>query len=203
MKSSFIILCCFITGILLAYYRYVPDIFLTYDYSNYILPVMMFFVGIGIGGDIKRLYVPIKKYKLKIILIPLATIFGSIIITALISPLFDITTKETIAIGSGFGYYSLSAIFLNKLAGYEIGMMALISNMTREITALLFIPILARYCGKLSPISAAGATSIDTTLPIIAKSCGEQFIVISIFHGILVDISVPIIISLLYYFSAK
>ena len=200
MKSSFTILCCFITGILLAYYRYVPDIFLTYDYSNYILPVMMFFVGIGIGGDIKSLYVPIKKYKLKIILIPLATIFGSIIITALISPLFDITTKETIAIGSGFGYYSLSAIFLNKLAGYEIGMMALISNMTREITALLFIPILARYCGKLAPISAAGATSIDTTLPIIAKSCGEQFIVISIFHGILVDISVPIIISLLYYF---
>ena len=200
MKSSFIILCCFITGILLEYYRYVPDIFLTYDYSNYILPVMMFFVGIGIGGDIKSLYVPIKKYKLKIILIPLATIFGSIIITALISPLFDITTKETIAIGSGFGYYSLSAIFLNKLAGYEIGMMALISNMTREITALLFIPILARYCGKLAPISAAGATSIDTTLPIIAKSCGEQFIVISIFHGILVDISVPIIISLLYYF---
>lgn len=200
MKSSFIILCCFITGILLAYYRYVPDILLTYDYSNYILPVMMFFVGIGIGGDIKSLYVPIKKYKLKIILIPLATIFGSIIITALISPLFDITTKETIAIGSGFGYYSLSAIFLNKLAGYEIGMMALISNMTREITALLFIPILARYCGKLAPISAAGATSIDTTLPIIAKSCGEQFIVISIFHGILVDISVPIIISLLYYF---
>lgn len=199
MKSSLFILCCFITGILLAYYRYVPDIFLTYDYSNYILPVMMFFVGIGIGGDIKSLYVPIKKYKLKIILIPLATIFGSIIITALISPLFDITTKETIAIGSGFGYYSLSAIFLNKLAGYEIGMMALISNMTREITALLFIPILARYCGKLAPISAAGATSIYTTLPIIAKSCGEQFIVISIFHGILVDISVPIIISLLYF----
>ncbi|HBJ07721.1 MAG TPA: hypothetical protein DDY73_01835 [Coprobacter fastidiosus] len=199
MKSSFIILCCFITGILLAYYRCVPDIFLTHDYSNYILPIMMFFVGIGIGGDIKSLYVPIKKYKIKIILIPLATIFGSIIITALISPLFDITTKETIAIGSGFGYYSLSAIFLNKLAGYEIGMMALISNMTREITALLFIPILARYCGKLAPISAAGATSIDTTLPIIAKSCGEQFIVISIFHGILVDISVPVIISLLYY----
>lgn len=200
MKSSFIILCCFITGILLAYYRYVPDIFLTHDYSNYILPIMMFFVGIGIGGDIKSLYVPIKKYKIKIMLIPLATIFGSIIITALISPLFDITTKETIAIGSGFGYYSLSAIFLNKLAGYEIGMMALISNMTREITALLFIPILARYCGKLAPISAAGATSIDTTLPIIAKSCGEQFIVISIFHGILVDISVPVIISLLYYY---
>ena len=163
MKSSFIILCCFITGILLAYYRYVPDIFLTYDYSNYILPVMMFFVGIGIGGDIKRLYVPIKKYKLKIILIPLATIFGSIIITALISPLFDITTKETIAIGSGFGYYSLSAIFLNKLAGYEIGMMALISNMTREITALLFIPILARYCGELSPISAGYIYRHDIT----------------------------------------
>lgn len=161
---------------------------------------MMFFVGMGIGGDIKSLYVPIKKYKIKIILIPLATIFGSIIISILISPLFNISIKESVAIGSGFGYYSLSAILLTQLAGYEIGMMALISNMAREITALLFIPILARYCGKLAPIAAAGATSIDTTLPIIAKSCGEQFIVISIFHGILVDISVPIIISLLYSF---
>lgn len=201
MKSSFIILCCFIIGILLAYYHCIPDIFLAYDYSNYILPIMMFFVGIGIGGNIKSLYTPIKRYKMRILLIPLATIFGSIIITLFISPLFEnINTRETIAIGSGFGYYSLSAIFLKDLSGNEVGIMALISNMTREITALLTIPILARYCGKLAPISAAGATSIDTTLPIIAKSCGEQFVVISIFHGVLVDISVPVIISILYTF---
>ncbi|WP_455497211.1 lysine exporter LysO family protein [Coprobacter sp.] len=201
MKNSLIILCCFITGILLAYYHCIPDIFLAYDYSNYILPVMMFCVGISIGGDIKSLYAPIKKYKLRILLIPSATIAGSIAITFLISPLFQsINIRETIAIGSGFGYYSLSAIILKDLAGNEIGMMALISNMTREIIALITIPILARYCGKLAPISAAGATSIDTTLPIIAKSCGEQFIIISIFHGVLVDISVPIIISILYTF---
>lgn len=201
MRSSLIILCCFIAGILLAYHQCVPDVFLAYDYSNYILPAMMFLVGIGIGGNIKSLYAPIKKYKIRILLIPLATIAGSIIMTLLISPLFkNIDTRETIAIGSGFGYYSLSAIFLKDLAGNEIGMMALISNMTREITALLAIPVLARYCGKLAPIAAAGATSIDTTLPVIIKSCGEQFVVISIFHGVLVDISVPVIISILYIF---
>lgn len=197
---SLLIVLCFFSGVLLSYYHCMPDFAYEQDYSLYILSVMMFFVGMSIGADLKSLWRPIKIYKIRIVLIPLATIAGTMITAWGISFFTeDITSKETIAIGSGFGYYSLSAVLLTELAGSHIGMMALISNMTREILALLCIPVLARFCGKLAPISAAGATSIDTTLPLISRYCGENYIVISLFHGILVDFSVPIIIALLYW----
>ena len=114
-------------------------------------------------------------------------------------PIFcPVPLRETVAIGCGFGYYSLSAILLNELAGADIGTIALICNLSRELLTLLTIPLLARYCGKLAPITAAGATSIDTTLPLISATLGEKYVIFAIFHGIIVDISVPVLIWLLY-----
>lgn len=200
MKNSFIILACFLAGVTASYFRWLPEWTNQHDYSLYILYIMMFFVGIGLGFDIKSLIRPWKKYKAKILLIPLATIAGTVLFSGAVSIVLPHTDlRETIAIGSGFGYYSLSAIFLDKLAGSDIGMMALISNLARELLALLTIPFLARFCGKLAPISAAGATSLDTTLPVIASSVGEDFVIVSVFHGIIVDFSVPVIISMLYW----
>ena len=38
-------------------------------------------------------------------------------------------------------------------------------------------PLLAKYFGKLAPISVGGATTMDTTLPIITRYSGESFII--------------------------
>ena len=43
-------------------------------------------------------------------------------------------------------------------------------SIIREIFALLGAPLFVRYFGRLSPICAGGATTMDTTLPIIAIS---------------------------------
>ena len=166
--------------------------------SLYILYVMMFLVGIGLGSDLTALSAPIKKYKFQILLIPLSTIVGTIVACCLFSLFCPVPLRETVAIGCGFGYYSLSAILLNELAGADIGTTALICNLSRELLTLLTIPLLARYCGKLAPITAAGATSIDTTLPLISAALGEKYVIFAIFHGIIVDISVPVLIWLLY-----
>ena len=40
--------------------------------------------------------------------------------------------------GSGFGYYSLSSIFITEYKGAELGTIALLSNISREIITLLF-----------------------------------------------------------------
>lgn len=196
MKNSLIILLCFMAGVALAYGGAVPPC----DESAglYILYALMFLVGTGIGCDLSSLSSPIQKYRFKIVLVPLATIAGTIAACALFALFCPLTLRETVAIGCGFGYYSLSAILLNELAGADIGTIALICNLSRELFALLTIPLLARYCGKLAPIAAAGATSIDTTLPLIGQTLGERYIVIAIFHGVIVDMSVPLLIALLY-----
>ena len=77
-----------------------------------------------------------------------------------------------------------------------MGTIALLSNIMREIITLLFAPLLVRCFGRLAPISAGGATTMDTTLPIITRFSGKDFVIVSIFHGFAVDVSVPFLVVL-------
>ena len=155
----------------------------------------MFLVGISIGSDKKALEA-LKHQNFKIILVPLATIIGTLAGSALISVILNgKSLTDCLAVGSGFGYYSLSTIFITQYKGAELGTIALVSNILRELIALLAAPLLVRYFGKLAPISVGGATTADTTLPIITKFCGKEFVIISIVHGILVDLSVPFLVT--------
>lgn len=103
---------------------------------------------------------------------------------------------DCLAVGSGFGYYSLSSIFITEYRGGELGTVALLANIIREILTLLAAPLLVRWFGRLAPISAGGATTMDTTLPVIMQASGQEFVVVSIFHGFLVDFSVPFLVTL-------
>ena len=77
----------------------------------------------------------------------------------------------------------------------ELGTIALMANIIREIMALLGAPLFVRYFGRLAPICAGGATTMDTTLPIITRYSGKDLVFVSIFHGILVDFTVPFFVS--------
>lgn len=57
--------------------------------------------------------------------------------------------------------------------------------------ALLGTPLLCKYFGKLAPISAAGVNSMDVVLPMITRYSGKDMMPVAIFHGILIDMSVP------------
>lgn len=76
-----------------------------------------------------------------------------------------------------------------------MGTVALLSNIMREMITLLCAPLLVRWFGNLAPISAGGATTMDTTLPIIARYAGQEFAVVSIFHGFVIDFSVPFLVT--------
>ena len=77
MKNSLIILLCFAAGVLCSYWGIIPEC--DDSLSLYILYVMMFLVGIGLGSDLTALSAPIKKYKFQILLIPLSTIVLSVL----------------------------------------------------------------------------------------------------------------------------
>jgi hypothetical protein len=90
----------------------------------------------------------------------------------------------------------VGTVTITEYKGPELGTIALLSNITREIITLLFAPLLVRWFGNLAPISAGGATTMDTTLPIITRYSGQSFVVVSIFHGFVVDFSVPFLVTL-------
>ena len=88
-------------------------------------------------------------------------------------------------------------MLITELRDVELGTLALMYNVLREVTTLLFAPLLLRLFGPLAPVSIGGATTADTTLPIISRVCGAQFVPVAIFHGLVVDLSVPLLVTLL------
>ncbi|MGN0281235.1 MAG: lysine exporter LysO family protein [Prevotella sp.] len=195
MKGSLIIVGFFALGIVVGLFSIVPQSLLESDVSYYALCSLMFCVGISIGCDSKILG-SFKKVNPRLMMLPVMTIVGTLAGTAaaaMVLPhrhLFD-----CMAIGSGFGYYSLSSIFITEYRGAELGTIALLANIMREILTLLCAPLFARWFGKLAPITMGGATSMDTTLPIITRVSGQDFVIVSIFHGFCVDFSVPFLVT--------
>ncbi|MBI9055154.1 MAG: lysine exporter LysO family protein [Bacteroidales bacterium] len=197
MKGSLIILSFFAGGLLLGMYKLIPSQFIETDYSMYALYILMFLVGIGIGSNKKSLEI-IKSINFKIALVPLSVIVGTYIGVSIFALIQDnIGFIDAIAIGSGFGYYSLSSVLISELSGETLGVIALLSNIAREIITLLFTPIFARYFGKLAPIASGGATSMDTTLPIITKYIGSDYAIISVFSGVVLTILIPFLIAII------
>ena len=195
MKGSLIIVGFFVLGIIVGLCHFVPQDFLDSDVSYYALCALMFCVGISIGCDTSVLK-SFRKVNPRLMFLPVMTIVGTLAGCAAASlALGHRQLTDCLAIGSGFGYYSLSSIFITEYRGPELGTIALLANICREILTLLCAPLLARYFGKLAPISEGGATSMDTTLPIITRVSGEQFIIVSIFHGFCVDFSVPFLVT--------
>jgi len=196
MRSSLIIVGFFILGSLLGYFGVIPTSFLEGDTSFYALGLLMFCVGISLGSDPETLK-SFKKINPRLLLLPLLTIIGTVAGSAIVSIFLpERSAIDSMAVGSGLGYYSLSSIFITEYKGAELGTIALLSNISREILALLLAPVFVKYFGKLAPISAGGATTMDTTLPIIMRFSGKEYMVLSVFHGFVTDLSVPFLVTL-------
>lgn len=203
MKGSLIVVGFFALGCLLGWSGHLPAAVLENDITVYVLYLLMFQVGLSIGSD-KKLKEILTSIRPKLLLVPLATIVGTLTFSALVSFLLaEWSVADCLAVGSGFAYYSLSSILITELKAptlgvqmaAELGTIALIANIIREILALLGTPLFVKYFGRLAPISAGGATTMDTTLPIITRYSGKDLVFVSIFHGILVDFTVPFFVS--------
>ena len=190
MKGSLVILFFFGAGVLLARVGLIPDYFIEHDMTLYMLWLLMILVGISMGSD-RRLGEMLRSLRPRVLLLPLATTVGTFAGTALVSLFLVYSAAECMAVGAGFAYYSLSSIFITQYKGPELGTIALISNILRELFTLLFTPLLVRFMGPTAAISCGGASTVDTTLPVITRYAGNQWVFISIEHALVLDFCVP------------
>lgn len=195
MKSSLIILSFFATGLLLGIFRLLPETLFNEEISFYVLCCLMFTVGFSIGqqGNFVRQF---RRLNPRIVFLPLFTIVGTWLGALAVGFFIDgFSLFDSLAASSGFGYYSLSSILITRYKGVELGTIALLSNIVREIFTLLFAPLMVKYFGKLSPISSGGATTMDTTFPVIIQTAGNDYALVSIYHGFIMDFSVPFLVT--------
>lgn len=204
MKNSVFVLLVLGLGVILGISLPVPDSLLDKSVSTYILYALMLQVGISVGcsDSLKKI---VRNFNFRMLLIPLSTIVGTLLFSAAASLLLtQWSAADCMAVGSGFAYYSLSSLLITQLKeasvgvqiASELGTIALLTNIFRELMALLGAPLFRKYFGSLAPVSAAGVNSMDVVLPTITRFSGKEIIPVAILHGMLLDMSVPFFVTL-------
>ena len=199
MKNSLKIIAFFILGVLMGKFHLLPKVILDNDLSIYALYLLLFLVGLLVGMD-KKSFEIIRSSSASLLLVPLGVIVGSLAGAGIISFLIkDISLKQGLAVGAGFGYYSLSSILIAEISSKSLGVVALLSNIFRELLTLILTPVFVKLFGPLAPIASGGATAMDTTLPIITEYSGKEYAIVAIFSGLVLTVLVPFIVSFFCY----
>ncbi len=176
-------------GLLLIPYEYLAMLDLV---TTYMLAVIFFGVGIDIGRK-REILAQIKESGYGILLIPLLIAAGSIA-GAYFAGFFVGLHIEAAAVGAGFGWYSLSGVLLSQLHSVELGSLAFLANVTRELISVLIMPFVVKYFGKVTAIAPGGATTMDVTLPVIKEIAGDEMVIPAFISGVVLTALVPILV---------
>ena len=121
MKGSLIIVSFFIVGTFCGLYHLIPYEFTHSNLSYYALCGLMFCVGISIGNDPNTLK-SFRSLNPRLLFLPVMTILGTLAGCAVASLFLPHrSATDCMAVGAGFGYYSLSSIFITEYKGAELG----------------------------------------------------------------------------------
>ena len=184
-----------IVGVLCAQFWFSPELCEALNpFSDVMLAILIFSVGIDIGQN-REVFKGLRRIGFRALLIPAAEIVGTLIPGTLAGMALGFPMNVSAGISAGFGWYSLSAVMLTDLVSPQVGTIAFLSNIFREIIAIILIPLLAKYVGKYTAIAPAGATSMDTTLSIVKKYTSDEVAVVSILNGVLLTALVPVLVT--------
>lgn len=164
------------------------------NFIKFGLCALLFFVGFefGVRGNF------IESLKLAgpyAVIVPVGVILGTFAGSVVISFFMPISIRESLAIGSGFGWYSLApSIMMDK--GYVMaGTISFMHNIMRELISILAIPLVAKKVGYAESVSLPGSSCMDVCLPIIEKSASSEAALYSFFTGGVLAILTPVLVA--------
>lgn len=200
MKNVLMLLGVFGCGIVLGLFGLQPS---GWDYdglATIILYILAVQIGLGLGAS-GKLTAILRTVTPGMLMLPLGTIAGTLLFTVAVGAFFtQYALTDWLAIGSGLGYYSLSSVLILQLKGgalaAELGTLAVLTNIMREVLALFLIPLLVRYAGRYPAVAAAGVTSLDVALPMLGRYAGAEIVPVALLHGIVLEVAVPLLVTL-------
>lgn len=159
------------------------------------LDVMIFIAGIEIGsnrGILKRICN--LHSALLALAIPLAVACGSICGALFLGHIAGLSAYDSLLVGGGLGWYSFSSVVISAMYSTEIGTVAFLANMMREISGFFLIPLLVRV-HKFLALAPSGAATMDSGLPVVIKYTNLHVGMYSFINGLVLTLIVPVLIS--------
>lgn len=164
--------------------------------TSFALGLMVLGVGIDVGRN-REAWTNLRRLGARVLFVPGAIAVGSIAGAMGAGLLLSLPANEAGAVGAGFGWYSLSGILLSRVYRVDTGALAFLANVFREVIAVVLMPVLARHAGKVTAIAPGGATTMDTTLPVIVRFVGTEVAMIAFISGVVLTLAVPFLVPLL------
>lgn len=158
--------------------------------ADALLYILIFCVGI----DIVSVKLSSAWRSSAILFIPMFVVIGSIGGGAISSFIVGEDLMTSLAISSGFGWFTLSGVLVSSKIGATYGAIALMTDLFRELFAIILMYMFGRGFAK-ECVGAGGATSLDSTLPIIKQTCSKETIPIALVSGFLLTLLAPILIT--------
>ncbi len=160
------------------------------------LCILLVFVGMDLGleGTIVENF---KSVGLRVLMIPAAVVVGTLGASLLMSLVLDVTVREALAIGAGFGWYSLAPGIIMEAGHMTASAISFLHNVMRELFSILLIPTIAKYIGYVETVGLPAAAAMDIGLPIIEKATRSEIAVYSFISGVVLSTLVPILVPIL------
>jgi uncharacterized membrane protein YbjE (DUF340 family) len=160
------------------------------------LCLLLILVGLDLGLD-RSVFVNIKQVGIRILVIPLAIIAGTLLGSVICGLILPISMREMLAVGSGFGWYSLAPGIIMDAGYIQASAISFMHNVLREIIAIILIPIVSRKAGYVETVSLPGAAAMDVCLPVVERYTNGNVAIYSFVSGLVLTIVVPILVPII------
>ncbi|MCG2580916.1 MAG: lysine exporter LysO family protein [Marinobacter sp.] len=176
----------------LAGYFILPNLPMAEDLATWSLMLLLFLIGLQLrnaGLSLRKLLMNRQGLG-----IAFAMACSSLLAGLALVPWLDLAWNESLALASGFGWYSLSGIVVGDALGPAWGGVAFLNDVIREIIALAIIPLLIARRPAMA-IGYGGATAMDFTLPVIRSSGGLTCVPVAIASGFVLSFLSPVLMG--------
>lgn len=180
--------------------KIVSDFNVFNDYCSLAIKIglctLLIFVGMDLGLD-GKIVENFRKVGIRIMAIPGAAIIGTLAGSALCMLFLPLSLRESLAIGAGFGWYSLAPGIIMDKGFLMAGAISFMHNVMRELLAIISIPFVAKHVGYVECCGLPGASAMDVCLPIVERATSSNTAVYSFVSGVTLSIAVPIMVPLI------
>ncbi|MGD0496144.1 MAG: lysine exporter LysO family protein [Candidatus Bathyarchaeia archaeon] len=151
--------------------------------------VSLFVMGLSFGID-KEAVAKLRSKGLKILVVPVVVALGSILGGLIGGLILRLDIYASMAVTAGYGWYTLTGPLIKSILGTQWAAMGFAVNFLRELLTIFTVSLMVKV-DKYAPIASGGATTMDTTLPVIVRYCGSDVLVTAFSSGFALSMIAP------------
>ena len=162
---------------------------------------LLVLIGYDLGKS--RVWRGMREYGILAFTLPLAIAGGTLAGSACAGLLTGVPFGQALSAGSGFGWYSMAGATALRQAGAETGAYVFLSNLWRELLTVALVPFLPGTAHPALGAAMGGATAMDSTLPAIKRSLGDEAASWGLISGTTLSALSPLALSLFLRMCAR